>query len=101
MNELTLVTLRCFIIILSTAITSVLIPYFRCKIGEDKWAKLQEYTIYAVRCAEQLYTPEQWEQKKAYVMDYILMKADDMCIGLTEQDIDNLVEGIVNLVKKG
>lgn len=101
MNDLTSVALRCLIMILATAITTVLIPYLRSKIGEEKWAKLQEYTIYAVRSAEQMYTPEQWELKKRYVYNYILMKAEDMGLPLNEQDIDTLVEGVVNLVKKG
>lgn len=101
MNELINISLRCLIMILTTAITAVLVPYLRSRIGEEKWTKLQEYTIYAVRYAEQMYTPEQWEQKKRYVYNYILMKAEDMGLPLSEQDIDTLVEGVVNLVKKG
>ena len=101
MNELTNVALRCLIMILATAITTVLIPYIRSRISEEKWVKLQEYTQYAVRYAEQMYTPEEWQEKKTYVYHYVLQKADEMGIGLDEKDIDLLVEGVVNLIKKG
>ena len=101
MNELATVALKCLITILATAITTVIIPYIRQQMGENKWKLLQEYTEYAVRCAEQIYTSDEWEEKKRYVYNYVLSKASDLGIGLDERDIDLLVEGIVNLVKKG
>ena len=101
MNEMITEGLKITIMVLAIAVTVVLIPYLKSKIGEDKWAKLQEYTVYAVRYAEQIYTPEEWQKKKRYVYDYILTKAEDMGLPLSEQDIDTLVEGIVNLIKKG
>lgn len=99
MNELTTVALKCLIMILSTAITCVLIPYIRSCIGEDKWTKIQEYTEIAVRYAEQTFSEN--EDKKEYVYHYILSKSDELGLGLDEQDIDILVEGIVNAVKRG
>lgn len=101
MNELTTVALKCLIMILTTAITAVLIPYIRSKMGEDKWTRLQEYIRYAVRCAEQIYKPEEFEAKKKYVYSYILDKAYELGINLTDKDIDLLIEGIVNEIKKG
>ena len=101
MNELTTVACRCLIMLLATAITTVLIPYLRTRIGDDKWTQLQEYAAYAVRCAEQVYTPEEWERKKSYVYGRVLQKANELGMGLDERDIDLLVEGVVNLVKKG
>lgn len=101
MNELTTVALKCLIMILATAITTVLIPYIKSRIGEEKWRKLQDYTAYAVRYAEQMYTPDQWQAKKEYVYNYVLQKANDLGIGLDERDIDLLVEGVVNFIKRG
>lgn len=101
MNELTTVALKCLIMILTTAITAVLIPYIRSKMGEDKWIRLQEYIRYAVRCADQIYTKEEQEAKKKYVYSYILDKAYELGINLTDKDIDLLIEGIVNEIKKG
>lgn len=101
MNEFTMVALRCLIMLIATAITMVLIPYIRSKIGDDRWRELQEITEFAVRYAEQVYTPEEWEMKKSYVYNYILNKSHEMGLNLTEQDIDVLVEGFVNSVKHG
>lgn len=98
-NELITVILKAVLAIISVVITTVIVPYVKERIGQDKYNKLVEYTKFAVRCAEQLYTPEEWEQKKAYVSQYITEKATDLGIGLNEQDIDLLIEGVVNLIK--
>lgn len=98
-NEMITVIIKAVLAILSVFITTVLVPYIKERIGNDKYNKLVEYTKYAVRCAEQLYTPEEWEKKKQYVSQYITEKANDMGIGLNEQDIDLLIEGVVNLIK--
>ena len=62
MNELTTVALKCLIRLITTAFTVVIIPYIRQKMGEEKWLRFMEYIEYAVRCAEQIYTPEEWEE---------------------------------------
>lgn len=98
-NEMITVIVKAVLAILSVFITTVLVPYIKERIGEAKYYKLVEYTKYAVRCAEQIYTPEEWEKKKQYVSQYITEKANDMGIGLNEQDIDLLIEGVVNLIK--
>lgn len=98
-NEMITVIIKAVLAILSVFITTVVIPFIKEKLGEAKYNQLVEYTKYAVRCAEQLYTPEEWEKKKQYVFQYITEKANDMGIGLNEQDIDLLIEGVVNLIK--
>ena len=99
MNELATVALKCLIMIITTAITAVVIPYIRTRIGNDRWDKLKEITECAVRFAEQ--TMKDNKFKKEYVYKYILLKAEEFGLKLTEQDIDVLVEGVVNAVKKG
>ncbi len=98
-NEMITVIIKAVLAILSVFITTVIIPFIKEKLGEAKYNQLVEYTECAVRCAEQLYTPEEWEKKKEYVSQYITEKANDMGIGLNEQDIDLLIEGVVNLIK--
>ena len=98
-NEVVTVIIRAIVAILSVVITTVIVPYIKGKMGEKKFSELMSYIEYAVRCAEQLYTPEEWKAKKAYVLDYILKKAKELNISLSEEDIDILIEGIVNLVK--
>ena len=85
--------------ILSVIVTTVVIPYIKNKIGEEKYTELTRCVEYSVRCAEQLYTPEEWEAKKDYVMRYITEKAAEMNMDLSIEDINVLIEGIVNAVK--
>ena len=98
-NEMITVIIKAVLAILSVFITTVVIPFIKEKLGEAKYNQLVEYTKYAVRCAEQMFTPEQWEKKKEYVSAYISDKATELGIGLDEQDIDLLIEGVVNLIK--
>ena len=98
-NEMITVIVKAIVAVLSVLITSVVIPYIKSKIGENKYEEIKSYVIYAVRCAEQLYTPEQWQEKKAYVLTYIVKKAADLGIKMTEEDLNVLIEGVVNEVK--
>ena len=98
-NEMITIIVKAVVAVLSVLITSVVIPYIKEKIGEGKYNESKYYVEYAVRCAEQLYTPEQWEEKKKYVMTYIVRKAEELGINMTTEDLNILVEGIVNEVK--
>lgn len=98
-SELITVIVKAIIAVLSVLITSVVIPYIKGKIGENKYEEIKYYVIYAVRCAEQVYKPEQWQEKKAYVMAYIIRKASELGIEMTDEDLNILIEGIVNEVK--
>jgi len=100
-NEMITVIIKALVAVLSVLITSVVIPYIKGKIGENKYNEIKYYVEYAVRCAEMLYTPEQRKEKKAYVKAYILRKASDFGIEMTEEDLDILIEGLVQEVKYG
>ena len=82
-------------------VSAYVIPWIKSKVNQDKLDKIQQYAEYAVRYAEQVYTEDQFKEKKEYVYNYILNKVNDIGINMTENDVDVLVEGIVNLVKKG
>lgn len=99
-NELVSVIIKSIVAILSVVVTTVIVPYIKQRLGDDKYAELTNYVEWAVRSAEMLYTPEQWAEKKEYVMNYIIAKAGELNIELTENDINVLVEGIVHLIKK-
>ena len=98
-NEMMTVIIKAIVAVVSVLITSVVITYIKGKIGENKYNEIKYYVEYAVRCAEQIYTPEQWQEKKAYVKEYIICKAKEFGIDMTEEDINVLIEGIVNEVK--
>ena len=98
-SEMITVIIKAVVAVISVLITSVVIPYIKVKIGENKYNEIKKYIEYAVRCAEQLYDKDQWQEKKAYVLAYILRKANELGIEMTEEDLNVLIEGVVNEVK--
>lgn len=87
--------------VVTILITSYLLPWLKSLVGESKYNAISDFTELAVRSAEQIYTPEQWEEKKKYVVACVKIKASQIGIDLSATDIETLVEGLVNAVKKG
>ena len=56
--------LNAIITIICLVITGILIPLIKAKIGQEKFNQIRQFTEIAVRSAEQLYTPEEWKEKK-------------------------------------
>lgn len=101
-NELFLQIMGGIITILCALITGFVIPWLKSKVDAEQTAKLSYYVDMAVRCAEQIYTPEQWEQKKEYVTNYITdLINTTFKIKLSAEDINVLIEGAVNQIKRG
>ena len=100
-SEITKIILEAIIGVVAVLITGYLLPWFKSMVGEEKFALIVDCTAYAVRAAEQLFTPEQWQEKKAYVLKYVTDKAQEIGLALSEADIENLIEGLVNEIKKG
>lgn len=83
--------------ILATLITVYVIPAIKSHINQKDIDTLMYYISVAVRCADQIFTREQWEEKKQYVFDYIIdIVNEKLHIKLSESDIDTLIEGVVN-----
>lgn len=82
-------------------ITAFVIPWLKNRIGESKLAEIQKYAEIVVRCAEQIFSPEEWQRKKAYALSYITDKANEIGIEMTEEDLNSLIESTVNYIKYG
>lgn len=83
-------------------VSAYLVPYLKSKFTSEQLDNLAYYITVAVRCAEQIYTPEQWQEKKQYVVDYAKnIVANHVKIDLSDDQLDAIIEGIVNEVKKG
>lgn len=80
-------------------VSAYVIPWLKTKIESDKLEKLKVFCEQAVRSAEQLYSSEEWKQKKAYVLSLISEQIEKMGLGLNEAEVDAIIEGIVNYVK--
>lgn len=99
MNGYDELLIKSIITILFCILSRFVIPYIRSKIDEEKWNKIAMYAELAVRTAEQLFKDN--NVKREYVTEYIAQKAKEIGLQLSEQDVSNLVEYTVNLVKYG
>ena len=99
-SELFVKIILAIISICGALVTAYVIPFIKSKISSTELNKLFEYVKIAVRCAEQIYTVEQWQEKKEYVMNYVMkIMNEKLHINLSYDQIDTIVEGIVNEVK--
>ena len=62
------------ITILSAVISCLIIPYLKKSLNEEKREKLIYWTEIAVRAAEQIYGSKTGQQKKEYVISFLLSK---------------------------
>lgn len=79
------------------AMTGYVIPTLRQRIGDEKLAEIKRLIELAVRYAEQVYGKERFIEKKQAVREYVYEKATK--IGLTDKDIEVLIEATVQQVK--
>lgn len=96
------ILVKAIAILVALFITKVIKPLIDSKVSQQEYAKLEELVKIAVRCAEQIFTPEEWEQKKEYVVAYVNdILGSQIKLTLSMEQIDTLIEGCVNLVKRG
>lgn len=62
------------ITLISTVISCFIIPQLKNKLSEEKRANLLYWTEVAVKAAEQLYGSKAGQQKKEYVVAFLLSK---------------------------
>lgn len=99
-SELFVKIILAIVSICGALVTAYVVPFIKSKISSEELSKLFEYAKIAVRCAEQIYTVEQWQEKKEYVMNYVMnIMNEKLHINLSYDQIDTIVEGIVNEVK--
>lgn len=82
-------------------VSAYVIPWIKTKISAQDMETIVFWVRFAVRCADQLFTPEQWEEKKDYVLNYIIDMAGRIGLKLTEKDINVLIESAVNEIHHG
>lgn len=58
----------------SVVITTFIIPLLRKKLSNEKLSELKKWVSVAVRAAEQLYGSKTGQQKKEYVVGFLLSK---------------------------
>ena len=87
------------IMLLSAVITTFLIPVLRQKLGDEKREKLLFWIKTAVAAAEQLYGSKTGQQKKDYVVAFLLSKGIvvdvDEVTALIESEVYKLTDAKV------
>lgn len=88
--------IECVIALLSAVISAFLIPYLKTQLSETKQAKLSFWVRTAVRAAEQLFGSKTGQQKKEYVVAFLLSKGIvvdvDEVTALIESEVYKLTE---------
>ena len=102
MDNSTFMTIALAIISIAGALVSAfVIPWIKKNISAKDLETITFWVRFAVRCADQLFTENEWKKKKEYVMGYIIEKAASLGIHLTEDDINVLIESAVNSIHHG
>lgn len=66
--------IQAVIALLSAIITGFLIPFLKRKLSEQKLEELRKWVAVGVKAAEQLYKGKTGQQKKEYVISFLLSK---------------------------
>ena len=66
--------LQAIIALLATLITTFLIPFIKKKLSAEKVEELRKWVGVAVKAAEQLYGSKTGQQKKKYVLSFLVSK---------------------------
>ena len=84
------------VVLISALITTFLLPYIKQKLSDEKRQKLIFWIETAVKAAEQLYGSKAGQQKKEYVVAFLLSKgivADiDEVTALIESEVYKLTK---------
>ena len=86
------------IVLLSALVTTFLLPYIRQKLSDEKRQKLIFWIETAVKAAEQIYGSKTGQQKKDYVVAFLLSKG----IVANVDEVTALIESeVYKLTKAG
>lgn len=77
--------------ILGMIASTYLIPWLKTKLDTAKLEKMNKWVAIGVSAAQQLYTQEQWAEKKQYVVDFLKTKGYNADL----QEVDAAIEAEV------
>lgn len=90
--------LQAFVALLATLITTFLIPFIKKKLSAEKTEELRRWVSVAVKAAEQLYGSKTGQQKKEYVVSFLLEKGivfnTEEVVAMIEAEVYKLTQGI-------
>lgn len=98
-TELLEMIIKLIIAVLSVLITSYFIPWLKSKIDSTKYNDLLTLVEKLVEAAEKIYTPEEWSEKKKYVLGLAENYAAVHGIKITADELNAIIEGWVKEIK--
>ena len=99
-NEIFMQVFQLLIMLIMSLVSVYLVPLIKSKISKDQMELLIQYVNIAVKAASQLYTKEQWKEKKEYCMTYLKNVIEDkLTIHLSDEELSALIEGVLNGLK--
>jgi len=99
-NEIYLKIVELLVLLLISILTRYIVPLIKAKISKSQMEMFIDYVNIAVKAASQLYTKDQWQEKKEYCMKYLKnISNEKLNLTFTDEDISTLVEGVLNGLK--
>jgi len=100
-NEIITKIIELVVLVIVSVVSYYVIPYLKNKLGVAKYEDVTKWIEKAVRAAEQIYTPAEWAEKKVFVTDFVSSWiSNNTKFQITPAELDILIEGAVNEVKK-
>lgn len=100
MNDVLFKIIIEIISILGIVLTYILIPYLKEKIGNEKLSKYKKWALYAVQCAEMIFSEQgMGKTKKEYVISFLNNMFNKNKVVITEEQLNILIESCVKEMK--
>ena len=84
--------------VLSAVVTVLVIPMLKQKLSKEKYEALETWVSVAVRAAEQIYGSKTGQQKKDYVLSFLLSKGivfdTEEVVAMIESEVYKLAQKV-------
>ncbi len=85
--------------LLGIIITSVVVPMIKANTSVKTQAIITNIIKTAVYAAQQIYTPEQWREKKEFAMEQVLKGLEQYGIALDTESVSDAIEAALKEIK--
>lgn len=85
--------------VLGVIITTVVVPWIKANTTERTQTIIDNIVKTAVYAAQQMYSPEQWQEKKTYAIEAVDKALRARGIVLDTDEISNAIEAMLKSVK--
>ncbi len=101
MNEIIYEVIRAALVISVMVVVRYVVPFLKSKINGSELSWLYDWSVKAVKAAEQTISAEHaGSQKKQVVKDFLQEVAREKGISITDDQLENLIESAVYAMKQ-